>query len=105
MPHEERAAANHTAQVQSLPRLLVSARGESRALPALSGAEAMSKASEWAANFGERPKVTAGVVYAEVANDGMCSIGHNGAMQRSLTPDDARMLARWILDTFGEPTP
>ena len=76
----------------------------------------MSKASEWAKQYADAmaaepvrfrdprcPKEPGPYIDLEVDTQGGCSWKKNGGWEASLPPEVALALARWIIDTFGEP--
>ena len=71
----------------------------------------MSKASNWAKVQCTKPKPFRvpddngkKVVIAQVEPDGDLSFDDGLNRNWTYTPKEARALARWILDTFGEPS-
>ena len=68
----------------------------------------MSKASEWVEKHAEAAEISAGRItgpVCELGGDGLARVINNGMLEMvavRLTPEQARGLARWILDTFGE---
>ena len=76
------------------------------------GPRAMSKASEWAMKGGPyhgRPRLRFGASSAVWAGVHLSTFGprrpYLSVKPWTFNTQQALMLARWILDTFGEPTP
>ena len=70
----------------------------------------MSKANNWAAQLGRRPRITIPAlgqdesypINANVMDDGRCAIQQGDGTPFCISENQALQLSKWITDTFGE---